>query len=129
MEEENKVININEGKKEININEEKKGIDIEDIRYRLEEMEDAMQQSIDNIEKINKQQNKLLDIIKEKEENAKEFEDFIEDTNKQIKQMEEQKNQLVIKKEVLTLIIAECKENKLVSRFISMLSFVIGLFK
>lgn len=124
MEEENKVININE---------EKKGIDIEDIRYRLEEMEDSMQQSIDNIEKINKQQNKLISIIenyeKDIEEDKKEFVKFISETKEQIKQLEEQKNQLKVKKEILNLIIAECKENKLVSRFISMLSFVIGLFK
>ncbi len=124
MDEENKVINIDSVKK---------GVNIEDICYRLEEMITAMEQSIDNINKVNSQQNKLISIIEESEkdieEDKREFTEFINETKEQLEKMEEQKSQLLVKKEILTQVVDKCKEDSEVSKFISMLSFVIGLFK
>lgn len=123
MEEDNKVININD----------KKGLNIEDICYRLEEMSDAMQNSIDNIDKINNQQGKLIEIIanveKDIEEDKKEFKEFIEETKEQCENLNSQKSSLFVKKEILTQIVDKCKEDKEVSKYISMLAYVIGLFK
>lgn len=126
MEEEKNIINIEEAKKEMNV--EEKGINIEDITYRLEEMLDAMDNSICNIEKINNEQTELIEII-ENSNKAEKFNDFVNDTKQQMDNMNNQKNQLILKKEILKQIIDKCKNDSEISKYISMLSYLIGLFK
>ena len=96
--------------------------------YRFEEMKDAMEGSLNNLDGILEQQSKLIDLVKNSEEKEY-FEKFIEESEKQLEKLQEQRNNLSIKISLLVQVIERCKSNSAIEETISILSDVLGLFK
>lgn len=103
------------------------GIEIKDILYRIEEMKDAMNNSIENINNVVSQQLTLTDIINSSDK-KEEFENFIKDMEKQNEQLNVQKNVLIIRKELLSQVIERCKNDIEQSKTVSILAKAIGMF-
>lgn len=79
--------------------------------FRLEEMADSMNATIDNIVEVRNQQHELIDIIKESDK-AEDFAQFIDETEKQIEKMEEQQESIVVQMSYLKDVIKSCKESE-----------------
>lgn len=103
-------------------------LDIPNFTYRYEEMVDAIKSSIDNLEKVMVDQNKLIDLV-EKSEESKDFEEFIKESKEQLETLNQQKMELVVKQEILTQVVDMCKEDEKQAKIISMLSLALGIFK
>lgn len=79
--------------------------------FRLEEMADSMDATIDNIAEVRNQQHELIDIIKESDK-AEDFSQFIDETEKQIEKMEEQQESIAVQMSYLKDVIKSCKESE-----------------
>lgn len=94
--------------------------------YRLKEMHDSMQQSLDNIADVRTQQIALVKLL---EEHASErFATFIDELKAQIKKIDEQTESLVTKFKTLTNIITICETNKEYDSLCNMLLDVFSIF-
>lgn len=96
--------------------------------YRFEEMKDAMEMSINNLDKVREQQNKLLELV-ENSEQKEYFTDFLEESKKQVETFEKQRSELQVKIALLVTLLDKCKENEEVEEAINILSEILGLFK
>lgn len=96
--------------------------------YRFEEMKDAMEASINNLDKVKEQQAKLLKIV-ESDKDAEYFKDFIEESKKQQENFEKQRNELEVKIALLVTLLDKCKANEEVSQAVYTLCEILGLFK
>ena len=103
-------------------------IEIEDLTYRLEEMSEAMDMSIANANKVAKEQALLIEVIKASDK-ADKFKDFVESCEKQIDSLKTQATALAMRNSILKQVVAKCKENKNISKAISMLLEALGVFK
>ena len=113
---------------------EKKEVQINDHWYRFEEMRDQMMQSLTNINRVLKQQRRLMTIVEEaiKDDEDKEkqpFEEFIKDTEEQNKKLEEQKEILARRIGFLNAVLIRCKDNSDNAELVSLLAEALGMFR
>ena len=95
--------------------------------YRLEEMLDSMKDSIDNIASVIAKQKRLLEIVGDSPD-AEDFADFIEASEKQIEDYEEQKEKLLERKSKLDFVIKSAKENEATDTLVNNFMDAIGMF-
>ncbi len=95
--------------------------------YRLEEMLDSMKDSIDNIASVIAKQKRLLEIVGDAPD-AEDFADFIEASEKQIEDYEEQKEKLLGRKSKLDFVIKSAKENEATDVLVNNFMDAIGMF-
>ena len=111
-----------------NVKTEATQVAIEDYCYRFDEMKDAMTASVDNISKIIKEQTRLIEIV-EAAEDAKDFEQFINESKEQITSLDEQRSKLNRNIGLLTMLLDKCREDASHAETVSLLSEILGLFR
>ena len=105
-------------------------VEIEDYTYRFEEMKESMEESLKNLILVMEQQEKLNELINNSSDEDKEyFKDFIEDTNKQLDVLKQQKVKLFANIEILKQIIERIKADSEQAKTISMLATLLNLFR
>ena len=107
---------------------EAKEQEVKDYTYRFEEMKDAMEASINNLDRVKEQQAKLIKLV-ENSDQKEFFAEFLEDSKKQQENFDKQREQLQIKIALLVTLLDKCKANKEIEEAIAILSEVLGLFK
>ena len=86
--------------------------------YRLEELVESIEESINNLLKIKEQQSDLIDVIKK---NAKrKFKDFIEASENQLKEADEKIKNLENQKDNIKIIIEKAKNDNSFDEFLSL---------
>ena len=118
-----KVIKFNEKE----VKNEENTLVVPDYCYRYEEMLDSMKDAKENSDKVIAQQQVLIDIVS-KSDKAEEFKSFIKDIEKSITLQNEQSAKLQMKIELLTALLAKCKDNAANAEIVSMLSMILGVF-
>ena len=118
-----KVIKFNEKE----VKNEEITLVIPDYCYRYEEMLDSMKDAKENSDKVIAQQQVLIDIVS-KSDKAEEFKNFIKDIEQSITLQNEQSTKLQMKIELLTALLAKCKDNAVNAETVSMLSMILGVF-
>ena len=108
--------------------DEAKEQEVKDYTYRFEEMKDAMEASINNLDRVREQQAKLIKLV-ENSDQKEFFAAFLEDSKKQQENFDKQREQLQIKIALLVTLLDKCKANKEIEEAIAILSEVLGLFK
>lgn len=108
-------------------NKEKCKIAIEKLTYRLEEMSDSMQQSVDNALSVKHEQVLLIDCLSTSAQ-ADTFKDLIESCKLQIDELEKQITTLCIRKQLLDNVVNECKQNEKIENIVSTLLKALGVF-
>lgn len=96
--------------------------------YRLVEMEESMNQSIDSAKRVLEQQNKLKEVL-EKCEYAEEFESFLGDLDKNQKAMKNQIAELEARVEKLNVVNEAIQKSETFDKLVDALIFAIGMFK
>ena len=92
---------------------------MEDKIYRLEEMLDSMNASLENIQKITEQQQKLIALV---EEHGKDdFADFIKESREQLENLKKQYELLITKRDALQVIIAGSKASAEKGAFLNLI--------
>ena len=86
-------------------------VTFEDKTYRLEEMCDAIDQSILNINNIIKQQKKLISIVNHSK-HKDEFKEFVQSCHKQIENLQTQRDAIAEEKTLLNVVIDMCHNNE-----------------
>lgn len=114
--------------------ENKTEVEIENYTYRFEEMIEALEQSINNIDVVAKQQSQLAEIVSAathdyEEKEKKPFDDFIEGMENQNKNLKEQKETLIAKKELIKQVVERCKNDEEHAKTVSILVEALGIFK
>ena len=105
-------------------------VEIEDYIYRFEEMKESMEESLKNLILVMEQQERLNKLINNSSDEDKEyFKDFIEDTNKQLDVLKQQKVKLFANIEILKQIIERIKGDSEQAKTISMLATLLNLFR
>lgn len=105
-------------------------VEIEDYTYRFEEMKESMEESLKNLILVIEQQEKLNELINNSSDEYKEyFKNFIEDTNKQLDVLKQQKVKLFANIEILKQIIERIKADSEQAKTISMLATLLNLFR
>lgn len=105
-------------------------VEIEDYTYRFEEMKESMEESLKNLILVMEQQERLNKLINNSSDEDKEyFKDFIEDTNKQLDVLKQQKVKLFANIEILKQIIERIKADSEQAKTISMLATLLNLFR
>ena len=105
-------------------------VEIEDYTYRFEEMKESMEECLKNLILVMEQQEKLNELINNSSDEDKEyFKDFIEDTNKQLDVLKQQKVKLFANIEILKQIIERIKADSEQAKTISMLATLLNLFR
>ena len=108
----------------------KNKVEIEDYTYRFEEMKESMEESLKNLILVMEQQERLNKLINNSSDEDKEyFKDFIEDTNKQLDVLKQQKVKLFANIEILKQIIERIKADSEQAKTISMLATLLNLFR
>ena len=100
---------------------------IENKLYKLIEMKDAMDKSIDNINVITRQLSLLIDIVKQAEQ--KELDEFIAESKKQLEHLHSQLVTLQFRRDLLAEIIKRCQDNNETSETVSILLTALGVFE
>jgi|SRR5690554_226270 len=80
-------------------------VEEESKMYRLYEIRDEIQDAVENIDKVSKQQKKLINILNDKEENKTEFADFTKSVNESIDEISKQKTKLIERLSYLNAVI------------------------
>lgn len=96
--------------------------------YRLEEMSDAMAQSIENAHKVAREQEALLDVVKSCDK-AKDFEGFIKEMDESTINTYNQIEKLIGRKDKLDAAIEICSENKKCEEVMNLLLAAFGIFE
>ena len=105
-------------------------VEIEDYTYSFEEMKESMEESLKNLILVMEQQERLNKLINNSPNEDKEyFKDFIEDTNKQLDVLKQQKVKLFANIEILKQIIERIKGDSEQAKTISMLATLLNLFR
>lgn len=98
--------------------------------FRLEEMQEAMELSIENAKKVLHEQEELKTLVENNQEQSSvDFTSFLKDTETQIKQMNEQIDVLQKRQELLKKTIEEMKNNKAYEKIGENLLNALGVFK
>lgn len=100
---------------------------IESKVYRLEEMYDAMQASLENAKKVKSEQELLIEIIKNDEKHDI-FEEFIKSEEEQITQLAKQIDVLSTRADQLRSAIDICKENEEIEKAMTLMLDALGVF-
>lgn len=103
-------------------------VEIVDQVYRLDEMADAMDQSIENAKHVAKEQAALIRVINKSEE-AKNFVEFVKAEEQQIEEMNNQITTLSIRSGLLREIVKICKDDEKISKVVSMTLKALGVFE
>jgi len=96
--------------------------------YRLIEMSESMQESINNILQIVDEQRELVKIVTASDA-AKKFEKFIEGINEQIDNFNAQVRTLTTKKQSLDKVISACADNDETEKYVTLLLSALGVFE
>lgn len=96
--------------------------------YRLVEMEESMNQSIDSAKRVLEQQNKLKEVL-EKCEYAEEFESFLKDLDKNQEAMKNQIAELEGRVKKLDVVNEAIQKSETFDKLVDALIFAIGMFK
>lgn len=81
---------------------------MEDKTYRLEEMHDSMNESINNVNVVEEQQKTLIEVVKASDK-AECFEAFCKEIDDQLAELSEKKKKLIYRAELLGEVIDEIK--------------------
>ena len=103
-------------------------IEIEDKTHHLEEMSDAMKQSIQNAQKVREEQIALIKLI-ESSEQHEQFADFCKTLNTQCDDLNKQIAALLLRVSILDEVTSACRENEANAKLCSMLMKSLGVFE
>lgn len=127
----NEIKELNELNEKINLNEVAKEIDdgtfVRDKLDILKEIAEDMNNKLISMDSVISTQTRIVEVLTK--ENAEEFKDLIEETNKQIENLKEQKPLLTHKRETLLEVIERMEEDVNLRRTINNLLYVFGLFE
>ena len=96
--------------------------------YRLEEMLDSIEASLDNIKTVKTQQEHLLKLVEDNDEKH-EFEEFLKESKEQLEKLSKQFIELSTRYTFLKAVVEKCKNDKKVEEIIDQLILGIGMFK
>lgn len=100
--------------------------EVESKLYRLIEMNDAIYGSIDNAEKVKKEQLFLIEVLKNNNKDSI-FDELIKTEEEQVKTLDEQINTLSERGILLTSVIGTCSIDKDVDKVVTSLMLALGL--
>lgn len=103
-------------------------IEIEDKTHRLEEMSDAMKQSIQNAQKVREEQLALIKLV-ETSEQHEQFADFCKTLKAQCDDLDGQIATLLLRVATLDEVTSACRENEANAKLCSMLMKALGVFE
>ena len=86
-------------------------VTFEDKTYRLEEMCDAIDQSVVNINNVIKQQKKLISIVNHSK-HKDEFKEFVRSCNNQVTNLQQQRDAINEEQAILKVVIDMCHNNE-----------------
>lgn len=109
------------------MNENQIKVEIEKQTYRLEEMADAMQQSIDNAMNVASEQQSLIDVLTASDK-ANDFTELVESCKQQIIDIENQVKILAFRKNLLAIVINACKDDEKTEEIVSVLLDALAVF-
>lgn len=95
--------------------------------YRLEEMKDAMNESIANADKVKSQQEKLVKILEKA--NDEDFKDLIEGEKKQIESLESQIKIMNMRLKNIENVLDNCKQDSAIATTINEFIAAVGMFE
>lgn len=98
-----------------------------DLTFRLIEMRDSMQTTITNVEKVISEQIELVNLIRSSDKSEM-FEQFTNSLDKNTSDLMKQKEVLTSKHMMLSKVIDECQDNKMISDAITNLCIVLNVF-
>lgn len=93
----------------------------------LKEIAEDMNNKLISMDAVMTTQTRIVEVLTK--ENAEEFKDLIEETNKQIENLKEQKPLLTQKRETLLKVIERMEDNMTIHENINDLLYVFGLFE
>lgn len=93
----------------------------------LKEIAEDMNNKLISMDAVMTTQTRIVEVLTK--ENAEEFKDLIEETNKQIENLKEQKPLLTQKRETLLKVIERMEDNTTIHENINDLLYVFGLFE
>ena len=93
----------------------------------LKEIAEDMNNKLISMDAVMTTQTRIVEVLTK--ENAEEFKDLIEETNKQIENLKEQKPLLTQKRETLLKVIERMEDNITIHENINDLLYVFGLFE
>ena len=108
--------------------EKQKKVELEDKTYRLEEMSEAMKQSIANAKKVREEQDELVNIVLESSKASK-FRDFTKNMEQQIENINKQTETLSVRSALLDNVVKACKDDDKVAEIVTMLVTALGVFE
>lgn len=100
---------------------------IKDKLEILKEIAEDMNNKLISMDAVMATQTRIVEVLTK--ENAEEFKDLIEETNKQIENLKEQKPLLTQKRETLLEVIKHMEDNTELHTDINALLYVFGLFE
>lgn len=100
---------------------------IENYIYKLNELHAGMEEGINNVQKILKQQQLLISIILKSKE-ADEFKDFVKQNEEQIENLKNQIKVISERKKVLEEVLDYCETSHF-KEVINKLLFALGIFQ
>ena len=95
--------------------------------YRLDEMSEDMEKSIDNATKVRDEQIHLVDTLAELDK--PEFDEFIKSVRNQITELNNQIDELNLRKNALKEVVKFCNLNTSVAVAVDKLVYALGVFK
>lgn len=93
----------------------------------LKEIAEDMNNKLISMDAVITTQTRIVEVLTK--ENAEEFKDLIEETNKQIENLKEQKPLLTQKRETLLKVIERMEDNMTIHENVNDLLYVFGLFE
>lgn len=93
----------------------------------LKEIAEDMNNKLISMDAVITTQTRIVEVLAK--ENAEEFKDLIEETNKQIENLKEQKPLLTQKRETLLKVIERMEDNMTIHENVNDLLYVFGLFE
>lgn len=93
----------------------------------LKEIAEDMNNKLISMDAVMTTQTRIVEVLTK--ENAEEFKDLIEETNKQIENLKEQKPLLTQKRETLLKVIERMEDNMTIHENVNDLLYVFGLFE
>lgn len=96
--------------------------------YRLKEMLESMETSLENAKKVYAQQGKLTKLV-ETSDNEKEFEDFVKESNDQLENLDKQIQTLGKRINLLKEVIDKAEVNQKMAHVVESLLSVLGVFE
>lgn len=101
--------------------------EIENYKYRIEEMRDAMVASLDNINEVIAQSEKLHKLVSDNDEEGY-FDDFNKEGEKKVEDLKEQAKQVQERLGYVEALLAKCDEEATIEALFY-ISRALGIFK